>query len=72
MSWTYISYEQEKRIEAICSEHYTAPGYHDEDCPTCSIRETCRMELSDGETQEAAVERSKIFEIAMAVVIGRM
>lgn len=72
MSWAWISYEQGKAIEAVCREHYTAPGYRDEDCPTGPIRETCRMELPDGETQEAAIERGKIFETAMAEAVAKL
>lgn len=72
MSWAWIPYEQGKAIEAVCQEHYTAPGYRNEDCPTCPIRDTCRMELPDGETQEDAIERGKIFETAMAEAVARL
>ena len=65
MSWAYITYEQGKKIEAICAEHYTAPGYRDSDCPICPIRKTCRMDLPTGETAADAVRRTKLFETAL-------
>lgn len=65
MSWAYITYEQGKKIETICAEHYTAPGYRDSDCSTCPIRKTCRMDLPTGETAADAARRTKLFETAL-------
>lgn len=72
MSWAWIPYEQGKAIEVICREHRTDTGCHDEECPTCPIRETCHMELPDGETQEATIKRGKIFETAMAAAAAKL
>lgn len=69
MSWAWIPYAQGKAIESVCKEHFTDPGYRDEDCPTCPIRDTCRMELPEGNTKEAVIERGKIFELAMAKAV---
>jgi len=64
MSWCYITQEQGAAIDRICREHYT--GFKDNDCPTCPIRETCRMELPAGTSPEASWERTQIFETAMS------
>ncbi len=72
MSWAYIPYGVGKKIEKVCREHYTAPGYRDEDCPTCPIRETCRMELPGGEAAEDAAKRTEIFETAMANAVLKL
>lgn len=72
MSWAYITQEQGQAVEAICKKHYTAPGYRDEDCPTCPIRGTCRMELPGGETAEAAAARTRIFETALAEAAAKV
>lgn len=72
MNWAYIKQEQGQVILDICKKHYTAPGYRNEDCPTCPIRETCRMELPDGDSAEAAMARAVMFETALAEAAAKV
>ncbi len=64
--WTYITPEQGAAIDAICDRFRTLISYHEDSCPDCPIRQTCRMELPTGTSEADAAERTRLFEEALA------
>lgn len=64
--WMYITSEQGAAIDAICERFITPLSYHEDGCPDCPIRQTCRMELPTGTSEADAAERTRLFEKALA------